>query len=179
VPLARRQVGGDRGAERGEQLVGLGLLPGAKAEAVGHAVPRLGIEVDAGGAPEMAANLVRDLDDRELRRPGGEEAFAAKAVELCEDRDERVVRRLVGEIVELGAAEREPRAAPGDLAAGDLEEPLVQPANRLEAPRPAQIDQPAGRLEVWSEGRGGDRCKCQGGAIVDTRGSSATDVISS
>jgi hypothetical protein len=160
--------------------VGLGFLPGAEAEAVGHAVPRLGIELDAGGAPEMAADLVRDLEDRELRRPGGEEALAAEAVELGEDRHERVVRRLVGEIVELGATEREPGSAPGDLAAADPKEPLVQASHRLEAPRPAQVDQPAGRLEVGSERWGSDRrCKCQGGAIVDTSGTSATDVISS
>ncbi|MDE3133709.1 MAG: hypothetical protein KGL15_06565, partial [Acidobacteriota bacterium] len=47
------------------------------------------------------ADLSGYLERRESLCPGGEQGIAAELVELCQQRDERVVSGLDGEIVEI------------------------------------------------------------------------------
>jgi hypothetical protein len=50
----------------------------------------------------MAADLRGDLEHDELAGPGGEPALSPELVELGDDRDQGVVGRLVGDVLEFG-----------------------------------------------------------------------------
>jgi len=52
-------------------------------------------------APHTPADLGRRLALHEAASPGGEEAVAAELMELGQDRHDRVVRGLKGEIIEV------------------------------------------------------------------------------
>ena len=54
----------------------------------------------------MAGDLAGDLEHGELVRPRGEPAQSAEVIELAQDVHQRVVGRLVGDVLELGAADR-------------------------------------------------------------------------
>jgi hypothetical protein len=60
----------------------------------------------------------------------GEPALPAELPDLAGDGQQRVGRRLVGQVVELGAGDLQPRAAPGDLPARDPQQQLMQPCQR-------------------------------------------------
>lgn len=64
----------------------------------------LGLERHLTALPGATAKPDRGLEQGEPVRPGGESALAAIAVELAEDRQQGVVGRLVGKIVEVAAA---------------------------------------------------------------------------
>src|SRR5205823_8081828 len=85
----------------------------------GDGGPRLRLDRNLPALPGAAPELDRRLEEGELVRPRGEPALAAEAIEPGEDRDQCVVRGLVGDVVELVAAEVRHRAPPpGDLESG-------------------------------------------------------------
>ena len=77
-------------------------------------------------APRVAGHLGRHLEDHELVRPGREPAVPSELIESAEDVHERVVRRLVGEIVELRPGDRlQPSAPARELVKRDSQHHLV------------------------------------------------------
>jgi hypothetical protein len=62
--------------------------------------------------PGVTRDLARDLKHGELVGPGGEPAEPAEPVELGEHVHQRIVRRLLGEVIELGAGDRSELTAP-------------------------------------------------------------------
>jgi len=115
----------------------------------------------------VPADLAGHLEDRELRRPGGEEAFAAEVVELAEQRERRVIGGLGGDVVELGAAEREASAAAGDLLVGDAQQAFVEPGDGRLVTGAAQVLDPA--FGIGRQRRGWCR------SVVDSGDASAAD----
>jgi hypothetical protein len=82
--------------------------------------------------PGVARHLAGDLEDDELVRPGGEAAEPAEVVEAPEDVHERIVGRLLGEILELGAGDRpQLGAAARELVEGHANQHLVEPSHSL------------------------------------------------
>src|SRR5689334_17359742 len=59
------------------------------------------VKADLAAVPRTTAGLDPGLERDELVRPGREAAGAAEAVELRQDRDERIVGGLVRKIVQL------------------------------------------------------------------------------
>jgi hypothetical protein len=86
--------------QRGQQVPPLGLLRGVEAEPVRQALPVLGIKPDAGVAPEVPPDLSRHLEHDELIRPGGEPALTSELAKLAGNRDQRISRGLIAEVVE-------------------------------------------------------------------------------
>src|SRR5215218_7697423 len=126
TPLVRRQYLADRLLQRVEELALLGrfarLDRGAREQA-----PGLGLERYLTALPGPPAQLYRGLEQSELVRPRREAAGAAKAVQSRQDGDERVVGRLVGDVVEVVAAQmRESRPAAGAFEARGAQEELVE-----------------------------------------------------
>ncbi len=74
----------------------------------------------------MAAELGRHLEDDELVRPRGKAAVPAEPVQLAGDRQQRVVRRLMGEVIPLAALDAGRTAAPPQLGAGGSQQQFVQ-----------------------------------------------------
>jgi len=68
--------------------------------------------------PRCFPNRRGSLEEHELVRPRRKAAVAAVGVQLAEDRDERVVCRVYGEIVHVTRAAA---GTAGPLTAGDLE----------------------------------------------------------
>ena len=86
-------------------------------------------------------------------RPGREATGAAVAVEVVDDRDERVVGRLVREVVELGpGGAAEPPTPPANLATRGAEQNGVELAGASIVARTVgpQAVEPALRIGVWS-----------------------------
>jgi hypothetical protein len=104
----------------------------------------------------VAADLVRQLEDREFGGPGGEAAFATEVAQLGEDRHGGVVGGLGDDVVELGAGERDAAGAPRGLRPGGAQQPRVESRDRVFPPWPAQLRQPSPRLgvEAGTEDRG-------------------------
>src|SRR5262249_59692302 len=112
---------------RGTQLPPFGLLSGVKAEAARQPIPVLGIERDARVPPEMPPDLGRHLEDDELIRPGREPALPPELAKLAGNREQRISRCLVGQIIQLRPGQPQPRAAPGDLTPRNPQQHLMQP----------------------------------------------------
>ena len=109
----------------------LGLLRRARREGVGDLLP-LRLLLRRLPPPGVPRHLARDVEDHELVGPGREAARAAELVELGKDVHQRVVRRLLGEVVELRAGDRpECVAAAGDLV---LRHPQEQPVQVAQGP---------------------------------------------
>jgi hypothetical protein len=63
-------------------------------------------------APGVSGDLAGDLEHHELVGPRGEAAEPPELIEPGQDAHQRVVDSLLGEIVELGPADRAELAAP-------------------------------------------------------------------
>jgi hypothetical protein len=116
----------------------------------------LGLDWDLAPLPCSASQLDRRLEQRELVRPGAEAALASIAVELAEHGHHRVAGRLMGQIVEISAAQVRMRAAPAiELEACGAKEQLVQARSSLltAAAVDGQTRYPSPRLGVGSAGR--------------------------
>jgi hypothetical protein len=90
--------------------------------------------------PQPSAEFGGRLALREATCPGGEEAVTAKAIELGEDRDHRVVGGLNGKVIEIAAG----RVGERRRAAADLESRLpiekgVEATNRLVLARSSRV----------------------------------------
>src|SRR3954454_9255262 len=99
----------------------------------------------------MPPDLRRYLEDDEFVRPGRETALATEPVDLRGDGQQRVGRRLMGQVVEFRAGDPELRAAPPYFAARDPQQHLVQPYQRrfpLRAAAAAEHPQPFARRGV-------------------------------
>src|SRR5215469_18714487 len=110
-------------------------MRGVEAEPVWQPLPALGIKPDAGVTPKVPPDLGRHLEHYELIRPGGEPALTAELAELTGNRNQRISRGLIGQVIELGAAELQPRATPGDLTPRDPHQQPMQPRQRFLPPR--------------------------------------------
>jgi len=90
--------------------------------------------------------------------PSGESALPAELAQLRRDRQQRVVGRLVGQVVELGAGESQLVAPATQLGAGDPHEHGVQGGQRLVLVRTArtQRSHPVGMSVVPLDKRAGD-----------------------
>jgi hypothetical protein len=113
--------------------------------------PRLRLERYLPPLPGALTQLDRGLEQRELVDPGREAAGAAKVVEPSEHADERVVGGLVGDVVEVVAAQvRQHRAAAGALEPRGAQEQGVQARDGFVL-RPtfrSEVAQPHTRLVV-------------------------------
>src|SRR5439155_15552630 len=120
LALVRAERGAHALADRLEQLAVLEL--GAGRAAAGELLPGLGVERDLTVLPGPAAHLDRRLQDCELGRPGREPAVAAVAGQLSQDRHQRIVGGLHGDVGGLaGRPPAEYRAPAVNLEAGDAE----------------------------------------------------------
>src|SRR5690606_22497816 len=100
----------------------------------------------------MPPQLVGNLQDDEAIRPGGEPTVPAEAVQLGEDRDHRVIRRLIRQVGQLGSADAEHRATSMGLMQRDSEQESMQPREGLIARTAdcAQRVHPGGGFHVHS-----------------------------
>ena len=120
-----------------------------RAAAVARQLPLLVAQRDLPAVPRPAARLHAGLEQHELVRPGREAARAAEGVELGQDRDERVVGRLHGEVVALALRHvPEGSAAAVQLEARAAQEQRVKGGDRLLAHGrgPPQRGEPALRV---------------------------------
>ena len=101
VRRQRRRASASRIA-RSSSAVLDALLAGSAARPAAR--PASVVERHLAALPCPPARLHAGLEQRELVRPGREAARAAEAVELGEDRHQRVVRGLRGEVLDLVAA---------------------------------------------------------------------------
>ena len=89
--------------------------------------PPVGLQRELAAVPWAPAHLHSGFEQGELVCPGGEAAVAAVGMELCQDRDECVVCRLHGEIIDaVRAGDGDRRPSPADLEAGRAQEQRVQ-----------------------------------------------------
>jgi hypothetical protein len=102
----------DRGRQGLELLSPLEPVTGAERKHVRHPLEHGFLTARGLSTPGVARHLAGDLEHHELVSPGSEPAEPAELVELRQDVHERVVRSLVGEIVELGPADRSQLTAP-------------------------------------------------------------------
>src|SRR5215216_958842 len=118
----RREGFVDAHPHGGEQLGLFAVLDGAAR--AGECLPTLGVERDLAALPRSTAERDGDFEQRELVGPGREAAQAAVRVQTAEHRDERVVRRLERDVLELLAAKRRKAlpATPHLVAGGAQEE---------------------------------------------------------
>jgi hypothetical protein len=79
----------------------------------------------------MASDLVGHLEHDELVRPRREPALPPELADLRSDRDHRVRRGLVGQIIEFGPVDADGRLAPGHLPPGDPQQQLMKVHDRL------------------------------------------------
>ena len=92
--------------------------------------------------PEVPSELGRYLEDDELVRPGREPALPPELPELAGNGDQRVRRRLVGQVIEFGAGQPQSRGPPPDLGPRDPHQHLVQPRQRRLPRRAGVSEQP-------------------------------------
>ena len=95
---------GDRVADGADQLAGFRLGLGSRVAVIEQLRPPVVVQRDLAPVPWPAAHLRGGLEERELVGPRRKPAVAAKAVQLVEDREERVGSGLHREIVELAPA---------------------------------------------------------------------------
>jgi hypothetical protein len=74
----------------------------------------------------MAAELGRHLEHDELIRARGKAAVAAEPVQLAGDREQRVIRRLVCEVIPLAALDAAGTAAPPEVGMGGSQQQFMQ-----------------------------------------------------
>jgi hypothetical protein len=145
-----------------EQLV-LGGVVGGRQRARGDLGPGSGLERQLAVLPGAAAQLHRRLVERELVRPGREATVAAKGRELRENRDERVVGCLLGEVLAVAAAKmRHCNPPPRDLEARRAQQQLVQARNGVVAGvarRRERVDPPSGLVVQRTRQRRTRRCR--------------------
>ena len=162
-PLTRGQSLGDADPDRAEQLALLRRVcrPGGGARE--HA-PRLVLDGHLPPLPRAPAHLHRGLVERELVGPGREPREAAELVEASEDREEGVVRGLLGDVVEVPAKVRMRAAPAAGLEPGGTQEEPVEPGDGVVAGGAlrAEVAEPCARLRV--ERRDGARAvgRCVG-----------------
>jgi hypothetical protein len=104
-------------------------------------------------APEVPPDLGRYLEDDELIRPRREPALTPELPRLAGNGDQRVRRGLIGQVIELGAGELQPRGTPPDLIPCDPHQHLMQaPQRRLPCRAgTGQRPQPSGGLGIKPE----------------------------
>jgi hypothetical protein len=108
-----RSVSSPIAADEGLELLSpLEPVTGAERKHVRHPLEHGFLTARGLSTPGVARHLAGDLEHHELVGPGSEPAEPAELVELRQDVHERVVRSLVGEIVELGPADRSQLTAP-------------------------------------------------------------------
>ncbi len=173
LALVGREVAGDRLPDGGQQLghLGVAVRRGAR---IGERRPARGIEGHLAVVPRAPAHLHARLEQGELVGPGGEAALAAVGVELGQHRHERVVGALVGDVVELLAADvaRGARSA-ADLEARGAQEQLVQSPDALGMDARvagAQHREPLARVGVGGRRDGGAGADGQRDAIAQAPG---------
>jgi hypothetical protein len=140
--LVRGQLFIDGPVQRAEQVPPFGLARGVEAEPVRQPVPVLGVERDGRVAPEVPPDLGRHLEDDELIGPGREPALSPELPELAGNRDQRIGRRLMGQVIKLGAGDPQPWATPPDLTLRDPHQHRMQPDQRRLPPRAGTGEQP-------------------------------------
>jgi hypothetical protein len=89
----------------------------------------------------MAAELGRHLEHDELIRARGKAAVAAEPVQLAGDREQRVLRRLVCEVIPLAALGAGGTAAPPELGLSGPQQQFVgagQTSSRSAVWRPSR-----------------------------------------
>src|SRR5262249_9846063 len=135
----------------------LSLLRRVEAEPVRQPLPALRIKPDAGVTPEVPPDLGRHLEHDELISPGGEPALTSELAQLAGNRNQRISRRLIGQVIELGAGELQPRAMPGDFTPRNPQQQPMQPCQRFLPPRagPRERAPPLRRVGI-KPGNGGD-----------------------
>ena len=117
---------------------------------LGDVRPVLRSERQLAPLPRSATHLDRRLEQRELVGPRREAALTLELVELPQQRDERIIRALHGDVLELPRVQMlRHRAATPDLEARSAQEELVNPGYRLFAcgTCSAKLVDPGGRLE--------------------------------
>jgi hypothetical protein len=117
--------------------------------------PCLVVEGDLAPVPRSSPRLHAGLENHELVSPGREATRAPERVELGEDRDERVVRRLRREVGLLRTPDVPQRAASAsELEARPTEQQRVQVGDDFLtiARRPRQADDPVERLVALGAG---------------------------
>src|SRR3954452_4825606 len=137
-------------AQRREEVMPLGAPFGIEAEAIRQPMPGLVADRYRRRAPQVPADLLGDLEDHEPGRPRGEAALAAELPHLADHRRQRVVGRLMSEVIELRAADAEISSPAADLAVGDAQQPAVEaldPRLTLGATR-SEHAQPVARLGI-------------------------------
>jgi hypothetical protein len=99
--LLRSQDLGDRVPHSVDDLKRLRFGIGTRSPVVVQLSPAVGLQWNVAAAPRGFPNRRGSLEERELVRPRREAAVAAVGVQLAQDRDERVVCGLNGEVVEV------------------------------------------------------------------------------
>ncbi|HWG09330.1 MAG TPA: hypothetical protein VN672_10010 [Solirubrobacteraceae bacterium] len=126
LALMWAQVLLDRLAQRGELIRRLDCLLSGALVIIGDQGPRLGGEWDLTSLPGVLAHLGRSLIQRKLVRPRRKAAFAPELIELPQDHHKRVVRTLVGEVIEVPTAQSARRRSSAYLKAGRPQQQRVQ-----------------------------------------------------
>src|SRR5579862_9484550 len=107
----------DRAMKRRDQLTPLRFARGIECELVRQLIPVPRGKPDRRVTPEMAADLVRHLEDHELVGPGRKAALATKLGQLARNRHQRVCGRLMSKVIEFRTADAQYVAAATNLAA--------------------------------------------------------------
>ena len=124
--------------------------PAGDAPPVREARPPVGLEWELALVPRPSSHGRGGLEQRELVRPGREAAVPAVAVKLPQDGHQRVVRRLVSEVVEVPCRGRRARPAPSYLGDGCAQKQRVQALYGGVALGSRRVEraEPGGRLGV-------------------------------
>src|SRR4029450_1593791 len=121
----RAQAGVDLLADRREEVLRLDVAVRRRAR-IGESRPGLCLQRQLTPPPGPLPGAGRRLIQREFVWPRGETPLAAEVVELAENRHERVVGALLGDVPLIAAAElRKPRAAAAHLEAGRAQQQVV------------------------------------------------------
>src|SRR5579862_2196428 len=109
----------DDAAHRADQLESLRVVVRSDPETVRQSFPVGDVDRCRRALPEVTAELRRHLENGEFVSPGSEAALSSEPRKLGHDGNQGVVRRLMGEIVQLGASDRVTATTSGDLGASD------------------------------------------------------------
>ena len=149
APLVRRERRPDAVADRAEQLALLRLVlrkrPGAREDA-----PGLVLDGDLAALPGSAPDFHRCLVEGELVGPGGEAAPAAVVVEALQHGEQRIVGRLLRDLVQITAEVRMRGPPPPRLETGCSQEQRVEALDGVvvDDPAGAQVAKPRARFVV-------------------------------
>jgi hypothetical protein len=121
----------DATAQAVDEFVPLGTAMRVEGKPVGEPAPVL-LGAACGRTPaEVAPELVGDLEDHEPVRPCREPALAPELIEFSGDREQRVGRGLMCQIVELRTRDLHCERPPAQLAPRHPEQQLVKLAHRV------------------------------------------------